>query len=379
MKVKSDNIKRVRKFFTIAEFEKEEKYLTDMAARGWRFVDTNGTLYTFERCEPEKVAYRLDYSGMRKGDRGKYYDELRSHGWEHVKDCSGIGYFRKFTADVSAEDSQLFGSSLSLHRLKEKAHDAMMISFVVSCVTLFLFAYIESENLLVNGKTLAESPIYIIFLAALLLFCVILFVKSAADCVILKKNMIKSAVKQVSRRFTIADYEKEEAYLTDMAAQGWRLVTFTLDRYTFEQCEPEKIVYRLDYSGRNQKKREDYYTMFRDYGWEFVTNLGGFSYFRKSAEGVSPEDLEIFSDGESHLEMVKKLIRCEVLPSLVIMILIVLQSIGNIREQLLEGQLSIVMWIMTVILLVLIVFCVIRWVRISADFVRLKRKYKKSA
>ena len=67
MKGKSDSIKRVRKFFSIAEFEKEEKYLTDMAAQGWRFVDTNGSIYTFERCEPEQVVYRLDFSGIPVG------------------------------------------------------------------------------------------------------------------------------------------------------------------------------------------------------------------------------------------------------------------------------------------------------------------------
>ncbi|MBR5361964.1 MAG: DUF2812 domain-containing protein [Oscillospiraceae bacterium] len=373
------DINKIWKIFTLAQYEKEAGFLTHMAEQGWGFVKTDGFCYTFERCTPAQYTYRLDCCGIPFHQRGKYYEKLRSHGWEHVKDCNGIGYFRKSSADISTEDSGLFGGSLSLHTMTEKAHGAMAVSFLISCFVLLLFAFRNSGNLLVNGETLAANPIYMIFLAAILLFCIMFFCKSAADCVILKKNMVKGEVKQVRRRFTIADYEKEEAYLTDMAAQGWRLVTFTLNRYTFEHCEPEKIVYRLDYSGRNQKKREDYYTMFRDYGWEFVTNLGGFSYFRKSAEGVSPEDLEIFSDGESHLEMVKKLIRCEVLPSLVIMILIVLQSIGNIREQLLEGQLSIVMWIMTVILLVLIVFCVIRWVRISADFVRLKRKYKKSA
>ena len=106
-------------------------------------------------------------------------------------------------------------------------------------------------------------------------------------------------IKRVRKTFTVMSYEKEEQFLTEMAAKGWRFVDTNGWVYTFERCEPEQVVYRLDYSGLALNERSDYYAMFRDYGWEYLQDINGFSYFRKPAEGAAPEDLEIFSDGDS--------------------------------------------------------------------------------
>lgn len=113
-------------------------------------------------------------------------------------------------------------------------------------------------------------------------------------------------IKTVFRYYTIADCTREESWLGEMAANGWRFISTNGFFYTFERCEPEKVAYRLDYSGLREGQRTDYYAMFRDYGWEYLQDINGFSYFRKPAEGAVPEDLEIFSDGESHLRMIKK-------------------------------------------------------------------------
>ena len=105
--------------------------------------------------------------------------------------------------------------------------------------------------------------------------------------------------------FTIADWEREQNWLTEMAAQGWRFVKTNGFFYTFERCEPENVVYRLDYSGLRKGDRGDYYAMLRDYGWEYLQDINGFSYFRKPADGVSQADLDIFSDGESRIKWLK--------------------------------------------------------------------------
>lgn len=113
-------------------------------------------------------------------------------------------------------------------------------------------------------------------------------------------------IKTVFKYYTIADCAREESWLGEMALNGWRFVSTNGFFYTFERCAPEKVAYRLDYSGLREGERTDYYAMFRDFGWEYLQDINGFSYFRKSAENAAPEDLEIFSDGESHLQMIRK-------------------------------------------------------------------------
>ena len=48
------------------------------------------------------------------------------------------------------------------------------------------------------------------------------------------------------RIFTIVDYEKEEKWLRSMHAQGWKFVRFN-GLFHFEECQPEDVVYKLDY------------------------------------------------------------------------------------------------------------------------------------
>ena len=47
--------------------------------------------------------------------------------------------------------------------------------------------------------------------------------------------------------FSIAEYEKEEAYLRKMHQQGWKLVKISLRylyvrAYIFEKCQPEDVI-----------------------------------------------------------------------------------------------------------------------------------------
>ena len=55
-------LKKEFRWFNIMEYEKEENYLSKRHQEGWKFKRvTFPGVYTFERCEPEKVIYQLDY------------------------------------------------------------------------------------------------------------------------------------------------------------------------------------------------------------------------------------------------------------------------------------------------------------------------------
>ena len=185
-------------------------------------------------------------------------------------------------------------------------------------------------------------------------------------------------IKRVRKFFTIAEFEKEEKYLTDMAAQGWRFVDTNGYLYTFERCEPEQVVYRLDFSGIPLDQRDDYYAMFRDYGWEYLQDINGFSYFRKSADGVSPEDLEIFSDGASHLTMVKKVMLKKLIPLIGIFFFGFLQFVQIVRHKFLAGQPDTHDRIFLVSLAVIWAADLFMLFRVIADFLHLKKKYSKN-
>ena len=48
------------------------------------------------------------------------------------------------------------------------------------------------------------------------------------------------------RWFWAWDFEKEEKWLNQMAAQGWALVSVGYCRYEFEACEPGSCAVRLE-------------------------------------------------------------------------------------------------------------------------------------
>ena len=104
--------------------------------------------------------------------------------------------------------------------------------------------------------------------------------------------------KTVFRLFTVAQWEKEQAFLRKEHSKGWKLerVNF-LTLYHFRRCEPEDVVYQLDFNPEGISHREEYLQMFRDCGWEYLQEYMGYSYFRKPVSRMEGRDEEIFCDG----------------------------------------------------------------------------------
>ena len=95
--------------------------------------------------------------------------------------------------------------------------------------------------------------------------------------------------------FTLTEYEEEEQYLRNKHQQGYELVSIFLPGiYTFRKCQPKDVVYRLDYHPNKDQEKNNYIQMFQDYGWEYIQDLNGYSYFRKEASKNNVEENEIF-------------------------------------------------------------------------------------
>ncbi|MBQ5951317.1 MAG: DUF2812 domain-containing protein [Lachnospiraceae bacterium] len=127
--------------------------------------------------------------------------------------------------------------------------------------------------------------------------------------------------------FTIADYEEEEAFLREKHRSGWKLVDMTPPCfYVFEECEPEDVIYRLDF--KNNEQSPEYMQMAADFGWEYFAKCMGWLYFRKPADPAAPEeDGELFSDGASKAEMACRIVRQRVLPLTIIFLCIVVPNL----------------------------------------------------
>jgi len=182
-------------------------------------------------------------------------------------------------------------------------------------------------------------------------------------------------IKRVFKVFQLVDYEKEEKYLSEMHATGWRFVDTNGYKYTFERCEPENVVYRI-YCSNLKEDRENLTTLFRDYGWEYLLSVQSHSYFRRPAEGLSAEEQDLFSDTETRMGIVRRMIFAKVGLLVFLLILIIVPNIlrftGIVRKGS-EGKWGVTMLI-TYSLLLLIYICYIS--HAIRGYYRLKKKYQ---
>ena len=132
--------------------------------------------------------------------------------------------------------------------------------------------------------------------------------------------------KIVYRIFTIADYEREALYFREMHAKGWKLrkvgysILLFAVKYTFEKCHPEQVSYQLDFYPMEKSERASYLQLFKDCGWEYITDFNSFSYFRKVRSKIeSNAEFEIYNDAAGKLAMVNRILRLRLVPVLLLL------------------------------------------------------------
>lgn len=137
--------------------------------------------------------------------------------------------------------------------------------------------------------------------------------------------MRANEVKKEIHFFTIADYKEEEIYLREQHKKGLKPTRFVLPCfYYFEKCEPEDVIYQLDFSN-GESRNQEYIQIYQDTGWEYLFDVNGWSYFRKPAAETDGEE-EIYSDKESKVMHVDKIVKRRMLPLLVIFLCCVIPN-----------------------------------------------------
>ena len=93
--------KRYFRYFTIADYEREQKWLNAMSRSGWDFVRTNGFIYTFEKGTPGEYIYKIDLpnESMTDVEVDAYYKFMEECGIEVVSSFKFWRYLRKKSTD----------------------------------------------------------------------------------------------------------------------------------------------------------------------------------------------------------------------------------------------------------------------------------------
>ena len=183
--------------------------------------------------------------------------------------------------------------------------------------------------------------------------------------------------KVVYRIATIADYDREVLYLRKMHAEGWKLrkVSYSIllfaVKYTFEKCHPEQVSYQLDFYPMKKSERASYLQLFKDCGWEHITDFNGFSYFRKLHSGIeSDAEFEIYNDAAGKLAMVKRILTRRMLP-----ILLLFLALLPVFSKSVSGGSSF-RWEVFLIFIIDWVLLIVFAIQISYIFWRLFQKWK---
>lgn len=120
--------KVVHKLFWIWDYEKEQRWLNEMAAKGLSLISVKPMTYEFENTLPGEyhVCLQVLEHTLRHPESESYIHFLEETGVQHVGTCIRQVYFRKKTADGPFE---LFSDNAS--RIKHVNHIITLLSILI--------------------------------------------------------------------------------------------------------------------------------------------------------------------------------------------------------------------------------------------------------
>jgi len=151
--------------------------------------------------------------------------------------------------------------------------------------------------------------------------------------------------KRVYRFFL--DYEKEEAWVNDMAEQGWHLKRTMVGYFIFEKGEPGQYIYRNELV---KGKKQDYYDFLETMNIEFVSKFGVWAYYRKKK---SEGPFELFSDSSSkikYLTSISRLFIAITFLNLLIGFINLYILLGESTERILNTEVSFLSFVVVIIM-----------------------------
>lgn len=137
--------KKVCKFFTVDSSDKEERFLENMAQKGWQFDHLSLFIYHFKKAKPEKYAYAIDYK-LNNNDEASYLQLFEDAGWENVYTYPILKgkwiYFRK-KATSESQKEYIFTDKQSFIQLWRKVRSRWTNFGLLGILFILLIGVIE--------------------------------------------------------------------------------------------------------------------------------------------------------------------------------------------------------------------------------------------
>lgn len=130
----------MKKYRFYTNFDKEERWLDNMAKNGWAFTSRSiwGTYY-FDKIEPSNINYRIDFRIFgKKEDFAEYVQIFADSGWKHISGSkySGSQYF---TPNIPNVDEDIFSDGNSKAGRYGRL-SIMWLSIIIAYTIIFLIS-----------------------------------------------------------------------------------------------------------------------------------------------------------------------------------------------------------------------------------------------
>ncbi|RUS47637.1 DUF2812 domain-containing protein [Cohnella sp. AR92] len=150
----------MKKYKHFTNFDKEEKWLNDMAKQGYRFVAKRSFCYEFAADAPDNAIIKVDYRTFKKKeDFEEYLFLFEDSGWTHLSGSksSGYQYFRK--ADPRGSDDIFSDIDSKAGRYKRLADmwETMALTFIPILTALLVSKAID-PGVLLDPKSIYYTP-----------------------------------------------------------------------------------------------------------------------------------------------------------------------------------------------------------------------------
>ena len=124
------------------------------------------------------------------------------------------------------------------------------------------------------------------------------------------------------------DKDKETTWINEMAAQGYALTGYCLGFYKFEECEPGKYTYQIDFGDKMFSVDENYREFMDENNIEIVSIWGYWIFLRKLAKDG---EFELYTDVDSSIEHYTKILKMFKVVTIVELICFMVEVLGAMQ------------------------------------------------
>ena len=182
------NTKTLFRFFTLFEYEEEEAFLENQHKNGWKAIGYKlPGFYKFEKCEPDEVTYRIDFTNENGAKNPEYQQMFADNGWEFLWSVNGFSIFRKVRSSVNENNNEIFTDNASKLQMLQKIHQRRLLPLI----TIFLCAVLPNFVKGINGefgRSGSELSLTVIFGIMFILYTYV-FIKSFVKIKKLKEKL----------------------------------------------------------------------------------------------------------------------------------------------------------------------------------------------